>query len=443
MVTSRGCILNEILLEKIKQSVDAQISAKHVPGWVREFKEDCFKKLTVSAYPTADQEVFKFSKIPELDLESLEVEFEQKNVGLQETEKLLASLGYSHLIDLIESSSAVVIVTDGLVSEIINKAGSAVLIQNSFDDLPKSITETRLSDEPKFYDALCGCLTKDLVYVSCDKNAEPTGCVTIVNLITASNCIVSPTVIIGTKENSSIKVVEIFVSQNNNSFVLPVTLLNLGKNSRTSYVRFQLLSYENLFSGLQLSNHESGAKLNTLQFSIGSSVCRMRIDSNLVGEGSVSELAAVSHGRYEQKLDLRTKQNHVGTRTESNMISATVLGGSAQSVTTGLVKMQNGSKKSTAVQSNKNLLVTSTAHAESIPNLDILENDVRCDHASSIGPINLEQLNFLESRGIEPTLAKKLIIKGFLNSVMDTVRPNALPVQAITAAKSIIRELPD
>lgn len=428
---------------KIKKSIDEQIESKHSPAWVKEFKKDCYNKLAAVAYPSVANEAFKFSKILDVDLDEFETDFEPKNAGLNDVEKFLADLGYLDLQNLIEDSSAVAIVSDGVVSEVINKFGSKVSICNSADELPDFVTELRLGESAGYFDLLHGCLTSDLLCICTDRNIEATGIVTVINVISAKKAIVAPTVVVNTSENSSLNVVEIFISENNDSYVLPVDLLNLGRNSRCAFVRYQLLSTSNIFSGLQLSNHDLGSSLNTLNISLGGEIARMRIDSVLSGDGSQSDLASVSHGRFNQKLDLRTKQDHIGKRTESNMISATVLGGEAESVTTGLVKMRKGSKKARAVQSNKNLLVTPGAHAESEPNLDILENDVRCDHASSVGPINLEQLHFLESRGVEPAVAKKLVIKGYLNSVMDTLKPTNVPSEAVRVAKSLIHKLPD
>ncbi len=389
--------------------------------------------------PTLESEVFKFSKIPEVELTEFEV---QKSVGktsLTEIEKLLAQLNYSPIQELIDIGAVVVITSDGKVSDIIDRSNSTIVCQSSAGSLPIEVTDKRLEETASYFDLLHGSLIEDLLYVSCPKNSNIDKPVVIVHLVRAEKSFIAPLVVVKAGENSAIRVCEVFISEVNDSFVIPVTLINLEKSSRVSHFRYQLLSLQNIFVALQLSEQDENSQLSSLYLSVGSKIGRMRIDSVLNGAGSEARLASVGHGRFDQKLDLRTKQDHIGQRSISRMTSAIVLGGNAESVTTGLVKMRKGAKRSEAIQSNKNLLVSSGANAESVPNLDILENDVRCDHASSVGPIDLDQVHYLESRGVETRTAKKLIIKGFLNSTLES-----LPSSSETrVAGALIQGLPD
>src|SRR4029079_17856870 len=94
----------------------------------------------------------------------------------------------------------------------------------------------------------------------------------------------------------------------------------------------------------------------------------------------------------------------------------------------GLVRLRSPAKKANASQTNRNLVLTEGASAESIPNLEIEANDVKCSHASTVGPIDDEQLYYLESRGIPPEEAERLIVLGFFDDVFER-----LPVGALTS----------
>jgi len=72
-----------------------------------------------------------------------------------------------------------------------------------------------------------------------------------------------------------------------------------------------------------------------------------------------------------------------------------------------------------ALQTNHNLVLDERAHADSVPNLDIEENDVRCSHASTVGPIDEDQRYYLESRGIAPDRAERLIVLGFFDDIVE------------------------
>ncbi|MHB8671905.1 MAG: SufD family Fe-S cluster assembly protein, partial [Acidimicrobiales bacterium] len=79
-----------------------------------------------------------------------------------------------------------------------------------------------------------------------------------------------------------------------------------------------------------------------------------------------------------------------------------------------------------AFQTNRNLVLSEGAHADSVPNLEIEENQLQCSHASATGPIDDEQRFYLESRGIAPEVAERLIVMGFFREVLDRIPPHGL-----------------
>jgi Fe-S cluster assembly protein SufD len=105
----------------------------------------------------------------------------------------------------------------------------------------------------------------------------------------------------------------------------------------------------------------------------------------------------------------------------------------AHSVYSGLIRIRRGAIRSDARQTNHNLVLDEGAHADSVPNLDIEENDVRCSHASTVGPVDEDQLYYLESRGIEPERAEQLIVAGFFREIAGRA-PVAGPRALVTRA---------
>jgi Fe-S cluster assembly protein SufD len=89
----------------------------------------------------------------------------------------------------------------------------------------------------------------------------------------------------------------------------------------------------------------------------------------------------------------------------------------ARSAYVGLTRVRNGAHGADAFQTNRNLVLSEGAHADSVPTLDIQENDVRCSHASTVGPIDEDQRYYLESRGIDPAVAERLIVLGFFTDL--------------------------
>ena len=155
----------------------------------------------------------------------------------------------------------------------------------------------------------------------------------------------------------------------------------------------------------------------------------MRTESLITGSGGESDLLAVYFGDGDQMLDFRTLQDHDAPHTRSDLLFKGAVEDRARSVYSGLVRLRADAQHSSAFQTNRNLVLTEGAGAESIPNLEIEANDVRCSHASAVGPIDDDRLYYLESRGIPPGEAERLIILGFFDDVL-----NRLPVPSLAGA---------
>jgi Fe-S cluster assembly protein SufD len=145
---------------------------------------------------------------------------------------------------------------------------------------------------------------------------------------------------------------------------------------------------------------------------------RSRNDAELLGPGAENELRTTFLGSGDQVHDFRTHQFHKSARTRSTLLSKGAVADESRSVYTGLIEIEKGATRTDARQTNHNLLLSPHAHADSVPNLDIRENDVMCAHASSVGPLNELQRWYLESRGVTRADAERLMIQGFFYEMM-------------------------
>jgi Fe-S cluster assembly protein SufD len=175
---------------------------------------------------------------------------------------------------------------------------------------------------------------------------------------------------------------------------------------------------------------EGGKDSSTLlsSVSLGGDYARVRTESRLVGTGAEARQIAVYFGEGSQMHDFRTLQEHVAPKTTSDLLFKGAVEDQSRSVYTGLIHIGKHAKGSAAFQTNRNIKLSEGAWAESVPNLDIENNDVRCSHASAVGPIDEEQRFYLESRGVPTAVAERLIVLGFFSEVIER-----LPVPAVAA----------
>ena len=200
----------------------------------------------------------------------------------------------------------------------------------------------------------------------------------------------------------------------------PLIELFLDKNAN-----LELIISATTDSEIQLISSLYGKLLNDANLSIhlvstGCSFSRSRMDIDLVGNGSRFNIDGVYFGEENQVHDNRVFVNHLGKNTSSNMITKGVLGDESSSIFTGTIHIGEGAEKTDSHQQNRNILLSEKATAQSVPNLEILCDDVICSHGSSVGPIDEKLYHYVMSRGIEKEAAEKLLIKGFFNEVINT-----------------------
>jgi len=162
---------------------------------------------------------------------------------------------------------------------------------------------------------------------------------------------------------------------------------------------------------------DANLKIHTI--SMGGELSRSRMDIDLLGDGSGFYLDGVYFGEDAQIHDSRVFVNHLGKNTNSNMITKGVLGDRSSSIFTGTIHIAEGAVNTESHQENRNILLSEDATAQSVPNLEILCDDVICSHGSSVGPIEEEIYHYVMSRGISKIDADKMLIKGFFNQIIN------------------------
>ena len=205
--------------------------------------------------------------------------------------------------------------------------------------------------------------------------------------------------------------------------VAPVVELDVGPAGRLGYLNIQGLSADTWQIGSHLARVERDASLTAASAGLGGGYARTRTDARLVGRGASGDLLSLYFGSGSQTLDFRTYQDHAAPDTTSNLLYKGAVGDSARSVYSGLIRVRPDARGTNAFQTNRNLKLSEDAWAESVPNLEIENNEVRCSHASAVGPIDHDQIFYLESRGVPTAAAERLIVTGFFDEVI-----NALPV---------------
>ncbi len=241
--------------------------------------------------------------------------------------------------------------------------------------------------------------------------------------LNASTTLVAPRFEFIFEKGSSASVIEVVTGGGGASLLTPLVEVGVRSGASCTYSYLQNCDGSASIVENVVIEADKDSKVTYNAFGFGADYGRLRFDGRIVGDDVDMKVRACYFGSDSQMLDFRTFQRHIAPRSTSDLLFKGAVGNEAHSVYSGLVVIEEGAVKSDAYQTNRNLVLSPGARADSVPNLDIRENSVRCSHASAVGPIDPEMMFYLESRGVDPDEARRLIIEGFFKEITETI-PN-------------------
>jgi Fe-S cluster assembly protein SufD len=219
-------------------------------------------------------------------------------------------------------------------------------------------------------------------------------------------------------EGAEAEVWERYTSEGDGLFNATVELV-VGDGANLRYVCEQEISDEGWVFAAQRAEVGRDAHLDWVALGFGSAHGKVRMDTKLAGRGSSARVTGAYIGDGTQHLDYDTTQVHAAEDTTSDLAFRGVLADQATAVWRGMIRVDRGAQRTDAFQESRNLLLSTKAHADAIPGLEIEADDVRCTHAAAVAQVDPEQLYYLRSHGLPIADAKRLVIEGFLQELVE------------------------
>ncbi|MFL5917447.1 MAG: Fe-S cluster assembly protein SufD [Gaiellaceae bacterium] len=193
------------------------------------------------------------------------------------------------------------------------------------------------------------------------------------------------------------------------------------EGAKLEYVSLQNLARETWHFASHHARVERDAELDWVAGGFGSKKGKTRIQNDLAGPGATSRVTGAYFADGEQHIDYDTFQEHMAPSTTSDFAFKGALRDKATAVWRGMIRVEEDAQKTNAYQENRNLLLSKSAHADSIPGLEILANDVRCTHGATLGRIDRDELFYAMARGLSRAEAERIIVRGFFQDVLDRI----------------------
>ena len=382
------------------------VTALAGPTWLERSRRAAWERFESRPLPTSALEEWRYSRIDDLDLDRYRPWTPDGGpAALPPALRPLVDALVPAVVVVVRNG-AVVSVTPPIEGLHVEASGGEVVDIGSVSGEPDALTTLNA--------ALC-----HPVVVTVAAGARPDGPVDVVHHSDADGAAVFARTIIRVGRSAEVSIVEMAWSGDIDALTVPVTEIDVADGAHARYVHLQELGPRVWQTGLQASRVGRDATLASVAVALGGDYARLRTDSALVGAGGTTELLAVYFGTGSRMVDFRTTQDHRAPKSTSRLLYKGAVANRSRAVYTGLIRVEKGARGTNAFQTNRNLVLHEGASAESVPNLEIEDNDVRCSHASAVGPISEDQRFYLESRGVPTDAADRLIILGFLEEVLD------------------------
>lgn len=384
------------------------------PQWLVDRRRAAAERFAASELPTAQEEVWRYSRVGDLDLARF-----RPSTPTDAASPDPAALGprTAELLDAAAGASVVVWTVEGHPVRVDVADGSTVHVDTGADLAADGPLGRVLGDTADAFGPLHDAFTDPVVIRVPD--GVDAGQVLVVHSAAADGVATFPRLVVELGQAARATVLEVHHGPDGaHTLGFPITELAVGRDASLRHAVLQLLGDTAWQIGRLASSVEQGGTLQAGAVALGGDYARLRVDTTLAGRGAHGDISAAYFGDGTQLLDFRTFQDHVAPDTTSNLLFKGALGEKGASVYTGLIKIRPEARGTQAFQTNRNIKLSDDAWAESVPNLEIENNEVQCSHASTVGPVDPEQLFYLESRGVPTGRATRLIVRGFFDEVV-------------------------
>jgi Fe-S cluster assembly protein SufD len=257
---------------------------------------------------------------------------------------------------------------------------------------------------------------------------EVAGTIEVHHWLSGENSLIFPHTLVVTGAHARVRVIDFFRSADDEAAGLAIAFNDLaaGPGSRLDYLAIQAFNENTRMIQINETGVARDAAATGFILNTGASWARTEALSRLEGEGARSDMLSVSIPARTQEYDQRTFQHHVAPGAFSDLLYKNSLYDFANTVFSGLIFVDVGAHRTDAYQTCRNLLMSDTCEANSMPGLEINADQVKCSHGSTSSQISDEEIFYLRARGIDPVASRQLIARGFSVEVVERLGDEAV-----------------
>jgi len=239
-----------------------------------------------------------------------------------------------------------------------------------------------------------------------------------------------PRVLVVSETNSSATIIENYISLNDGAYITnAVVEVVLQDGARLEHHRVQRESMNALHLATTATELGRGSSYDATAITLGAQLSRHDVSVVMDDEGAECWVDGLYVVSSNQHADTHSVIDHKQPHCTSHQLYKGIVDGNGRAVFNGKIFVRPGAQKTDAMQTNKNLLLSTDARVDTKPQLEIFADDVKCAHGAAVGQISEEELFYLETRGINPALARNLLTYGFAEEVIGKIKIDSIRAQ--------------
>ncbi len=235
----------------------------------------------------------------------------------------------------------------------------------------------------------------------------------------SDNKLQAPKLVVYLESGAKVSVVDIIGGSGKNNLIIPSYNFTLSSNSTLRYIRLQQSNLTTTMFGYQYATLGRDSQATTAVVNLGGKLVRDVIESKMVDSGAYAKMLGLYVPGGDQHFDHVTLQDHIASRCSSDLLFKGALSGRARAVFSGKINVHKGAQKTDAYQKNRSILLSKESRADSVPQLEINADDVRCSHGATVSRVQESDVFYLMSRGLTREQSEETLVFGFLDEVIN------------------------
>ena len=398
------------------------------PAWLRRARESAFAEFDRAGFPTVREEDWKYTNTALIARTAFTPSFESARSLNGELNKFTFA----------EARDSRLVFVNGVFqreASSVSNLPPGVVVLNLTEAVARPEYESQLSshfdgEHDNGFTALNAAMFVSGAFVLIPRAVEVAVPIHLLFISQATNGHTPasfPRVHILADENSSATIVESYAGMTEGRYLTDAVIdVTVKPGARINHYRIQRESADAFHIATTKARTSRDSAYETTSINLGGLLARHDIEVALDDEGSHCAVDGLYLIGADQHSDTHSLIDHRHPHGTSRQLYKGVLDGKSRAVFNGKVFVRHGAQQTDAQQTNKNLLLSEEAHVDTKPQLEIFADDVKCAHGAAVGQLNEDEVFYLESRGINPTLARNMLTYGFAEEVIERIKIDSI-----------------